>query len=79
MSHWWPCGEDHAQHKLSQAEVIEIRELAREGSWSFREIGEMFGVSKATVSDIKHGRAWAHLWNDATTENEIAASSTATE
>jgi hypothetical protein len=85
---WW-CGEDHAQHKLTEKQVVEIKELALRSanqpndnryttsSPSLREIGLMFGVSKATVFDIKHSRIWKHLWDDAPTENKTAEGVTA--
>jgi hypothetical protein len=65
----WQRGENHAQHILTAAEAIEIREMARDGAWTLREIGEIFGVSKATVFDLKTQRTWRHLWDDATTGN----------
>jgi transposase len=65
----WPRGEDHAQHILTTAEVIEIRELARKGSHSLREIGEIFGVSKATVFDLKTKRTWKHVWENDGSQN----------
>jgi hypothetical protein len=77
-----PCGEDHARHKLTEDEAIQIRKLALSSSnqpgdnqhsansLSLLEIGKMFGVDKRTVLDIKIGWTWKHLWNDATTESE---------
>jgi hypothetical protein len=73
-------GEAHGRAILRSDEVIEIREMARKGSWSLREIGEMYGVAKSTVADIRQGRTWKFLWkDDAPTANEIAAGVTATE
>ena len=57
-------GERHGRAKLRALEVQEIAEMTRRGSWSLSEIGEIFGVSKATVSDIKHRRTWSHLTDD---------------
>jgi hypothetical protein len=54
-------GETHGMAKLCVAEVKEIFCLAREGSFSLREIGEMFNVSKPTVQCIKQRRTWSHL------------------
>lgn len=43
---------------LDEKSVREIRRLCAEGKLIAREIGAMFGVSRATVSAIKHGRLW---------------------
>jgi hypothetical protein len=71
-------GEAHGRAILRSDEVREIREMSRKGTWSLREIGEIFNVSKATVADIKHGRTWRHLWQSDELPNSIpAVSSTA--
>jgi hypothetical protein len=71
-------GEQHGRAILRSDEVREIREMARKGSWSLREIGEIYGVSKSTVADIRTGRTWRHLWQTDELPNSIpAVSSTA--
>lgn len=57
-------GEDHVSSKLREADVREIYAMAHESSWSLKEIGEMFGVSKGTVQHIKSRRSWAWLWSE---------------
>jgi predicted DNA-binding protein YlxM (UPF0122 family) len=73
------CGEDHTLAKLTRAEVLEIKEMARKSDLSMRQIGEMFGVSKTTVFDIKAGRTWASALaeNDELPSSTEAVSSTA--
>lgn len=57
-------GETHGRAKLCVAEVRQIYRLAWEGSFSLREIGEMFNVSKPTVQCVKERRNWAWLWEE---------------
>ena len=53
-------GELHPNAKLSLAEVVEIRQLARRGM-THRRLGSMFGISGANVGYIVRGEAWRHL------------------
>ena len=46
--------------KLTDEDALAIRKLRREGV-SLREVGRIFGVCKATITSITHGRAWTHL------------------
>jgi hypothetical protein len=48
-------GEDHSQHKLTEAQVIEIR--LRQG----RPKGSEYGVSNATISDVLNRKSWKHI------------------
>jgi hypothetical protein len=75
----WYCGEDHPLAKLTRAEVLEIKEMARKGELSMRQIGECFGISKATVFVIKTGRTWSRALaeNDELPSSTEAVSSTA--
>lgn len=43
---------------LDVDKVSRIKSLLLDGKNSDREIGEMFGVSRLTISSIKHGQAW---------------------
>jgi hypothetical protein len=58
-------GHQNPSAVLSEDEAREILKLALSGDLSQREIGEMFGVSETAVWDIKHGRTWKHLWEEA--------------
>lgn len=55
-----PVGEAHGSHKLTEAEVMEIRRLRADGMTA-RAIGPLFGVSDSTVLLIAKGRKWGHL------------------
>ena len=51
-------GDTHGRSKLSEQEAIAILKDSR----LQKEIAKDFGVSQATVSDIKTGRKWAHIY-----------------
>lgn len=53
-------GQDHGRSKLSELQVLEIIRRVSSGERS-RKIARDFGISEATISDIKWGRSWAHL------------------
>lgn len=53
-------GELGANAKLTDQQVLEIRQLAADGM-SSREIGERFGMFRTSISDVVSGRSWAHL------------------
>lgn len=55
-----PRGEDNGQHKLTEAQVLEIRTLASAGE-SQRVIARRFAVARTLVQRITQGRAWRHL------------------
>jgi hypothetical protein len=44
--------------KLTREQADEIRELYAEGGWSYRGLGELFGVSGTSVSRIVRGEVW---------------------
>jgi DNA-binding transcriptional regulator YiaG len=46
--------------KLTAAQVAEIRDRLGRGERG-RDLARTFGVSDATVSEIKHGKYWRHL------------------
>lgn len=53
-------GEDNANARLSNEQVIQIRELLSQGK-SLNETSILFGVSKKTVLDIKQNKIWKHV------------------
>lgn len=53
-------GERHGRAKLTDNQVLEIRELLAQGT-SQDKIAETFGVSQASVSLIRHRKRWAWL------------------
>jgi len=54
-------GENNPNHILIEQQVIQIKLLLKEGILTQQEIADMFGVSRLTISDIKHGRRWNHI------------------
>lgn len=53
-------GEDHAQVKLTKADVLEIRRLSSLGRTG-RSIAKQYNISASHVSCIRLGRVWRHL------------------
>lgn len=49
-------GEGHCCAKLSDDQVLEIRQIKQTGLWSSAYIASLFGVSNATVTNICNGR-----------------------
>lgn len=60
-----PYGESHHMSSLSANQVLEINRLAREGTYSNRQLADMFDTSIASVSRIKHGKTWGRLLKEA--------------
>lgn len=52
-----PQGEDHPAAKLTEVEVLEIRELAGDVC----DIAEIYGVSKYCIYDIRNRKSWRHI------------------
>lgn len=52
-----PCGEKSSSAKLTEAQVIAIRNDQRPS----RVIADEFGVKKTQVGDIRAGRRWKHI------------------
>lgn len=53
-------GEEHPAHRLTEAQVLEIRAQGAAGA-RHRELARRYGVSRALISTIIRGEAWAHL------------------
>lgn len=54
-------GEQSAQSKLKNEQVIEIVNLYKTGNYSQQQIAEMFGVEHTIISGIITGKNWKHL------------------
>jgi hypothetical protein len=52
-------GEKNPRAKLTEADVLEIREMA--GSMTQRKIGNLFGINDSTVCMIISGKRWGYL------------------
>lgn len=53
-------GENNGNSRLTETQVIQIRQLRRDGL-SSRKIGTMFDVSTTTVLNIEHEKQWRHV------------------
>lgn len=51
------AGENHGMAKLTLTQVNQIRSLIIKGI-KRKEIANMYGISTATVADIKYGKSW---------------------
>jgi hypothetical protein len=54
-------GEAHSKSKLTAEQVIRIRELFATGEFTQTKLGEMFGVTVGSISDIVRNQVWKHL------------------
>jgi hypothetical protein len=54
-------GESNHQAILKEDDVIQICELLVANQYSLRQIGNMFNVSKSTISNIKRNKNWKHI------------------
>ena len=54
-------GEDNPAAKLTKQQAIEIRKLCSLGKYTLQEIGDMFGISGASVGDLVRGETWSNL------------------
>ena len=52
-------GEGHGRAKLTEAQVLEIRELVRTAR--HEDVASQFGVARETVSCIARRKTWAHV------------------
>ena len=56
-------GEEHHQAKLTEKDVIKMRELYKNKNASRSELSEMFNICKEHVTKIVSNKAWKHLIN----------------
>jgi hypothetical protein len=56
------CGEDQHLSKLTEVQVLEIRELHETGNYkTIKEVCEFYGISRSAHADVVKGRTWKHL------------------
>lgn len=55
-----PKGEEHANSKLTECDVLEIRERLSDGETQ-QSIADSLGVDRSTISYIKTGKLWRHV------------------
>lgn len=56
-----PQGEKHGRAKLTEKEVVSIRELYAGGKCTQLQLAERFNVHKTQISGIITGRYWSHI------------------
>lgn len=55
----FPRGEHHGNSRLTEADVLAIREAARHASQA--QVAAQFGTHQGTISKIVNGKLWTHL------------------
>ena len=53
-------GERHAKSKLTERDVLELRELREDGQ-THRELAARFGVTHQSIAAIVNRRSWRHI------------------
>lgn len=56
-----PNGEQNHMAKLTSGKVREIRGLYAAGGTSYMKLGQLFGVSASTISEIVKREIWCHV------------------
>ena len=54
-------GEKQKDAKLTDEKVVAIKKLLEDGTFSQKQISDLFEVSPTTITDIKKGRKWNHV------------------
>jgi len=54
-------GSNCGASKLIDKEVVEIKFLIKKGKLNDRKIGEIFGVHRRTITDIRLGKTWKYV------------------
>ena len=54
-------GEANTKAKLTEAQVLRIRELRTSSGYTHAALARMFGISEPQVFNIVHGKQWRHL------------------
>lgn len=54
-------GSHHGRAKLTETQVIEIRNLLLQKTLTIRQISKIFDVSSSTISSINVGKHWTHV------------------
>lgn len=56
-----PRGESQYLAKLTEEQVIKIRELYATGNYTQQELANKFNVLQCTISDIINNKTWKHI------------------
>ncbi len=72
LVNWTPKGEDHPKAKLSETDVLEMRELFNDKSYRkdfgsdhqiLMDFSKIYNIHYSTAYKIVHGQSWKHLNN----------------
>lgn len=56
-----PKGSNHANAKVTEDQVIEIRKLYSEKSMRIADISRLYNASQSSIDDIVHYKTWKHV------------------
>lgn len=54
-------GENNGASKLSDNQVVEVRNLYKSGNYTTIKLGEMYNVTRSTISYIVNNKTYTHL------------------
>lgn len=54
-------GTKNHMTKISECDVLKIREMHKTGKYRHKDLAEIFGVSRRHIGDIVNKKRWAHL------------------
>ena len=57
-------GENNGASKLSDTQVLKIRELYKSGKYTTLKLGEMYNVNRSTISYVINNKTYKHLLED---------------
>jgi len=56
-----PRGETSGCSKLTEVQVLEIRNKYAESNWTYTRLGTEYGVGQSTISYIINRKRWTHI------------------
>lgn len=56
-----PRGEGHTRAKLTEDQVVEIRQAYYSGAKSSKELAEQYGLSRSAMGSLLTGKSWSHI------------------
>jgi hypothetical protein len=54
-------GVKNSQSKLTEQQVLEIRELYSNGKYSSRQLAKEYGMNKSSISSVINRKTWKHM------------------
>lgn len=55
------CGSTHGMAKLTESQVLEIRDLYSSKTYSQRQLAERFGVKVGCILNVVNRKSWTHI------------------